>query len=229
MSAETAPRSTGAATPAGGQRGLSLGHDLPRVPRRYGQWAGAVLFVVVAVLLAGWFWQQESDRVSVLEVAQAVPAGTKVTADDLRVVDVAGVGDAISSRDSDQVVGETAAVGLVAGQILTPGMVTDSPIPGPGQRIVGMQLDSTHAPDALEPGDVVEVLAVPPTGNPGTTDDLDDPTVLATKATVASANVVAGAGTRLTLLVPAPVAERVTAYAAAGRVALVQAPIGGDG
>jgi hypothetical protein len=29
--------------------------------------------------------------------------------------------------------------------------------------------------------------------------------------------------------VPGPVAERVTAYVAAGRVALIQAPIGGDG
>ena len=43
-----------------------------------------------------------------------------------------------------------------------------------------------------------------------------------------SATAIEGAGTRLTLLVPEPVAERVTAYVAAGRVALVQAPIGGD-
>ena len=40
---------------------------------------------------------------------------------------------------------------------------------------------------------------------------------------------VEGAGTRLALVVPDSVAERVTAYVAAGRVALVQAPIGGDG
>ncbi len=47
-------------------------------------------------------------------------------------------------------------------------------------------------------------------------------------ATVASAAAIEGAGTRLTLVVPEPVAERVTAYVAAGRVALVQAPVGGD-
>jgi hypothetical protein len=40
---------------------------------------------------------------------------------------------------------------------------------------------------------------------------------------------VEGAGTRLALVVPESVAERVTAYVAAGRVALVQSPIGGDG
>jgi hypothetical protein len=52
--------------------------------------------------------------------------------------------------------------------------------------------------------------------------------VLANRATVASAELIEGAGTRLTLLVPDAVGERVTAYIAAGRVALLQAPIGGD-
>ena len=207
----------------------SLGHDLPRVPRRYGQWAGAVLFVVMAVLLAGWFWQQKSDREEVLAVAHPVPAGTVIAADDLKVVDVAGVTSTISSDDVASVIGSTAAVGLVEGQILTPDMVTSKPLPGPGERVVGLQLDATRAPTGLRPGDVVVVLAVPPAGDPSSPAELDDPTVLAPQATVASAEVVEGAGTRLALVVPEPVAERVTAYVAAGRVALVQAPIGGDG
>jgi hypothetical protein len=190
-------------------RPKSIGHDLPRVPRRYGQWAGAVLFVVMAVLLAGWFWQQKSDREEVLAVA--------------------GVTSTISHEDAASVVGSTAAVGLVEGQILAPDMVTSKPLPGPGERVVGLQLDATRAPSGLLPGDVVVVLAVPPAGDPSSPAELDDPTVLAPKATVASAEVVEGAGTRLALVVPESVAERVTAYVAAGRVALVQAPIGGDG
>jgi hypothetical protein len=76
---------------------------------------------------------------------------------------------------------------------------------------------------------VVVVLAVPPAGDPSSPSELDNPTVLAPRATVASAEVIEGAGTRLALVVPESVAERVTAYVAAGRVALVQAPIGGDG
>jgi hypothetical protein len=190
-------------------RPKSIGHDLPRVPRRYGQWAGAVLFVVMAVLLAGWFWQQKSDREEVLAVA--------------------GVTSTISHEDAASVVGSTAAVGLVEGQILAPDMVTSKPLPGPGERVVGLQLDATRAPSGLLPGDVVVVLAVPPAGDPSSPAELDDPTVLAPKATVASAEVVEGAGTRLALVVPESVVERVTAYVAAGRVALVQAPIGGDG
>jgi hypothetical protein len=56
------------------------------MPRRYGQWAGAVLFVVVSVLIAGWLWQQKSDRVEVLSVAEPVPAGEVITERDLGIV-----------------------------------------------------------------------------------------------------------------------------------------------
>lgn len=207
----------------------SLGHDLPKVPRRYGQWLGAVLFVVMAVLLAGWFWQQKSDRQEVLAVAHPVPAGAVLAANDLTIVDVAGVRQGISSTDSDSVIGTTAAVGLVKDQILTRDMITSVPLPGPGDRVVGLQLDATRAPAGLAPGATVLVLAVPPAGNPSTVKELDNPTVLAPKATVVSADVIEGAGTRLTLVVPQAVSERVTEYVAAGRVALVQAPNGGDG
>ncbi|MGK2876888.1 MAG: SAF domain-containing protein [Nocardioides sp.] len=184
--------------------------------------------MVVAILLAGWLWQQKGDRISVLVVDHAVPAGATVTANDLTVSEVSGVDNAIASTDSDQVVGAIAAVGLVKGQILTYDMVTRTPIPGTDQRIVGMELDAPHAPTGLRPGDAVEVLAVPPIGDPGTTAELDDPPVLAADATVVTVRVVRGSGTRLTVLVPVAVADRVAAYVAAGRVALVQAPIGGD-
>jgi Flp pilus assembly protein CpaB len=182
----------------------------------------------MAVLLAGWFWQQKSDRQAVLVIAEPVPAGAVITTEDLAIVEVSGVNGAIPSTESGSVVGSTAAVGLVNGQILTRDMVTADPLPGPCERVIGLQLDATRAPAGLIPGDVVELLAVPPAGDPSKPGELDHPTVLAPSATVASATAIEGAGTRLTLLVPESVAERVTAYVAAGRVALVQAPVGGD-
>jgi hypothetical protein len=206
----------------------SLGRDLPRVPRRYGQWAGAVLFVVMAVLLAGWFWQERDDRVAVLAVTGSVAAGEEITADDLQVIEVSGVNGTIRRADTASVIGSTAAVGLVDGQVLTHALITTDPVPGPGERVVGLQLDPTRAPARLLPGDAVIVVAVPPAGDPSTPSELDSPDVLANRATVASAELIEGAGTRLTLLVPDAVGERVTAYIAAGRVALLQAPIGGD-
>src|SRR3954454_7210141 len=229
MSTEANPRATTDQRPrTSTQRPTSLGHDLSRVPRRYGQWAGAVLFVVMAVLLAGWFWQQKSDQRAVLVIGEPVPAGSVITTKDLKITEVSGVKGAIPSDDSDTVIGSTATVGLVDGQILTRDMVTADPLPGRGERVVGLQLDATRAPAGLAPGNVVVVIAVPPDGDPSTPGDLDDPTVLAPSATVASAAAIEGAGIRLTLVVPEPVAERVTAYVAAGRVALLQAPVGGD-
>ena len=186
--------------PTAAQRPMSLGHELPRVPRRYGQWAGAVLFVVMAVLLAGWFWQQKSDQRAVLAIAEPVPAGSVITAKDLEIIEVSGVKGAIPSVDSDTVIGSTAAVSLVDGQILTRDMITADPLPGPGERVVGLQLEATRAPAGLAPGDVVVVIAVPPEGDPSTPGNLDNPTVLAPSATVASAAAIAGAGTRLTLV-----------------------------
>ena len=152
MSTETDPQvRAGGRRPAADPKSMPLGHDLPRVPRRYGQWAGAVLFVVMAVLLAGWFWQQKSDQEAVLAMAEPVAAGAVITAEDLAIVEVSGVDGAIPSADSSSVVGSTAAVGLVDGQILTRDMVTSDPLPGPGERVVGLQLDATRAPAGLHP------------------------------------------------------------------------------
>lgn len=213
---------------AGASQRPGAARELPRMPRRYGQWAGAVLFVVVSVLVAGWLWQQKSDRVEVLSITRPVPAGEVIDDRDLGIVEVAGLDNGIPASDADRVVGRTALVGLVEGQVLTTGMLASTPVPATGERVVGMQLDATRAPDGLRPGDRVVVVAVPPTGDPSTPEALDQPEVLAPVATVASAVRVEGAGTRLTLVVPQEVAERVAGYAAAGRVALVQAPLGGD-
>lgn len=206
----------------------SRSSEVPRVPRRYGQWAAAVLFVLVAVLVAGWLWQQRSDRQEVLAVVHAVPAGSVITSDDLKVIEVAGLDDSIAASDVNDVAGSTAAVGLVAGQVLTPDVVAANPVPGKGERVVGLDLDATRAPVGLQAGDVVMVLAVPPAGDASAPDDLESPTVLAEAATVLSADHIEGAGTRLTLVVAQDVAARVASFGAAGRVALVQTPLGGD-
>jgi hypothetical protein len=198
------------------------------VPRRYGQWTAAVLFVVLAVLAAGWLWQQRSDRVEILTVNAAVPAGSVIERSDLAMADVAGLGNAIPAAEADTLIGQVAAVPLVEGQVLTTGMVTSAPLPGRGQRIVGVELDATRAPGDLQPGDLVTVLSVPPSGDASSPTELRAPSVLAGKATVVSAENIEGAGTRLTLLVNRAVADQVASFGAAGRVALVQAPLGGD-
>lgn len=227
--AATADQWLDSRTRPSGPHPRALAHELPRVPRRYGQWAAAVLFILVSILVAGSLWQQKSDRQEVLAVAHAVPAGSVITSDDLKVIEVAGLKDSIAATDVKDVEGSTAAVGLVAGQVLTPGVLAANPVPGKGERVIGLDLDATRAPTGLGPGDVVMVLAVPPSGDSSTPSQLESPTVLADEATVVSADHIEGAGTRLTLVVGKDVAARVASFGAAGRVALVQTPLGGDG
>lgn len=205
---------------------------VPRLPRRYGQWAATVLFVLVTALAAGWVWQQRSDRLEVLAVGPVpVEVGTVIERGDLTVVEVAGVADTIGAAEVDSIVGSTAAVGLVPGQVLNPDMVSNAPIPGPGERVVGVELDATRVPSGLAPGDVVMILAVPPTGDASSRQELASPSVLADQVVVLSAARVEGAGTRLALVVTERRANRVAAFGAAGRVAVLQAPVaeGGGG
>lgn len=200
----------------------------PRAPRRYGQWSAAVLFVLVSVLLAGWLWQHKSDRQDVLALARPVPAGSVITAADLTVIDVAGLREGILAEDASTIEGSTAAVGLVPGEVLTSAMVTRDQVPAPGERVIGLELDATRAPVGLQPGDQVEVLAAPPSGDAGNPAQLGSPLVLSDQATVVSSDDVEGTGTRFTILVGSDSADRVASFGAAGRVALVQAPLGGD-
>ena len=198
------------------------------MPARYGQWAAAVLFVLVTVLAAGWLWQHRSDRIEVLAVREAVPPGAVIDRSDLTSLRVGGLTEAIPVGEVDTVVGQTAAVGLVSGQVLTSPMVAAQPVPGPGQRVLGVEVDATRTPSGLMPGDVVSVVAVPPSGDAGAPRELEAPRILARSATVQSVTVVEGSGTRLSLVVPQPLAGRLAAFGAAGRVAVIQAPVGSD-
>ena len=207
--------------PAAGRR------ELPRAPRRYGQWALTVLFLLATGFSAAWLWQHQGDQIEVIAVRDAVPAGQVIERGDLVAREVSGVEGAIPVSEVDRVVGSVAAVPLLSGQVLLDAMVTADPVPAAGERVVGVELKATRAPRGLGAGDVVMVLAVPPEGDPGTTEAIEDPIVLAESAWILSAEPVDGGGTRYSLVVQDTVANKVAAFGAVGRVALVQAPIGG--
>ena len=230
MTTQTTPTTSSRSSNAkpGGGSALPARREVLRPPRRYGQWAGTVLFLLIAMLVAGWLWQHKSDRVEVLVVRTPVAAGDVVARSDLGTAEVAGVSEAVRVGDVDAVVGRTAAVGLLPGQVLTPAMVTERPVPGPGERVVGLQLDATRTPADLTPGTTVEVLAVPPSGDPSSPSGLSSPHVLAQRAVVQQSGQVDGGDTRLSLVLPKADANRVAAFGAAGRIAVVQTPLGGD-
>ena len=208
--------------------GAMRGKDVPRVPRRYGQWAATVLFLLVAMLAAGWLWQQKSERVEVLVLRTPVSAGEVVDRTDLSTAEVAGVDGAVPLGEVDSVVGRTATVGLLPGQVLTSEMVTDQPVPASRERVVGVELEANRVPPELAAGATVMVLAVPPSGDPSSASVLSSPQVLAERAVVQSSARVDGGNTRLSLVVPRNVANRVAAFGAAGRITVIQTPLGGD-
>lgn len=203
----------------------TIGEVRQRAPRRLGQWAAAVLFVVIVVLGLLALFQSQSERVEVLAATGSVPAGQVIEAGDVRPVEVAGVAGAIPATDIDAVVGKRAAAGLVEGQILTGAALTDELVPGDDERMVAIDLPNGRVPGGLSAGDVVSVIVVPVEGAEGSTEQLEAPTMLAQAALVQSVGDTPEGGRVITVLLDDGEAEQVAAYSAAGRVTIIQAPI----
>lgn len=192
----------------------------------------AALLVLGFGLATAYLVTSAGDKVSVLVMGTDVPKGHVVERADLVSQSVSGVPNAISVDQINYVVGHTATVDLVQGQLLTESMVTTAPTPGEGQAVVGLSLDPTRAPSSgLSAGDVVDVIAVIGGEQGGRTNqtDLDAPTVLASGATVYSIEGLATDGGQmlLTLVVDAADANKVAAYSTSNMVAVVEVTAGG--
>jgi hypothetical protein len=193
----------------------------------------ALLVLGLGLGVAAW-GLQVGDKASVLAIGEPVAKGQVVERGDLVSTSVSGVGGAVPVEEMDRVVGKTAGVDLVAGQILTPAMVAADPVPGPGRSVVGLALDPTRVPSAgLAPGDQVDVIAVP-SGEDGQTDSAaaEAPGVLAEAAQVYAVGGEATGGGQLllTVVVDAREAAEIAAASTQNRVAVVEtAPDAGSG
>lgn len=193
--------------------------------RSWGLVTLAALLVVGAGLAVAAWGMQVGEKTSALAMGSPVAKGQVIERSDLVSTAVAGVEAAVPVAQIDTVVGQTAAVDLVAGQILTPAMTASGLIPGPGRSTVGLALDPTRVPSAgLGPGDRVDVVAVP--GGDGQVDPeaVDAPEVLAAGAEVldATGDAVGGGQMLLTLVVDEGDAARIAAYSTQNRVAVVE-------
>jgi hypothetical protein len=131
--------------------------------RRQVPWIVAgVLLVVGCALAFGVASVRASHGEVVLAVAQPVPAGQVVEANDLRAVRMSpltGVQPVLLSNEAS-VVGHPAAVGLVAGTLLT---LADIGVASPGSAsfdVVAMALKAGAYPPSLGAGESVEVVPV---------------------------------------------------------------------
>ncbi len=193
----------------------------PRLPqvqrqRRIGLAALAVVLVVGFGALAGALVLRSGDRVAVVAVVHAVPAGGQVKAGDLGIVDVAVAGiPTVPATSLTALVGRYAAVPLISGTLLSPVSLTDQPKPGPGEAVVGLQLPVGRLPmDALHSGDVLRLVLVPRDGAAA------GASVLVQRATVLQSNRDAvNGGTAVSVLVPDTQATALTVASARGEVA----------
>ncbi|MEG9227300.1 SAF domain-containing protein [Aeromicrobium sp. Sec7.5] len=202
------------------------------LPRRRGLLAFAGLMIAGSALAGAVLFSQFGDRTDVLAVKEDVAKGQVITEKDLERQSVAGVDGAVPVSAIDTVIGKTAQVDMVSGQIVTDSMVTSDPVPGDGSATVGLSLDAARAPSAgLSAGDLVSVVAVPS----GTVDlspstALDAPQILAREAEVleVQGSATEGATVLVTVVVDEDDATTIAAYSAAGLVAVVETAAAGN-
>lgn len=196
---------------------------LPTRARRPGLIAVAVLLIVGFALSGAVLVSRAGDTSEVLVVSRAVPAGHVIEPGDVSAVRLSGSVRAIAAADLQSVVGSTAVVGLVGGQVLNRDMLTTASVPRAGQSMVGLALKSGQFPaDGLAIGDSVLVVVLP---GPGAT--LSGGGVSARAITVGNIyglrpDTSGGTDTLVTLIVPLDTANRILEQGAAGRVGLVK-------
>jgi len=123
---------------------------------------GGALAVVLGAVVFGVVGLRVDPGVDVLATARPIAAGAQITDADLRVVHI--VPDpslrvfAASQRAS--VVGQTAAVPLAVGSLLTAEQLGSVADPPPGQAVIAVGVKTGRAPGGLAPGASVLVLVV---------------------------------------------------------------------
>jgi len=140
----------------------------PRERRlRFGHLALAVALVVVGALGTVALVTAASATGEYLALRRDVDFGARLTADDLTVVRInAAPGlKPVAASDLERVVGLYAAVPLSEGTLLTAAQLTNQPLPGPGQQVLGITLSGDRLPATRpEPGDRVLLVATPAQG-----------------------------------------------------------------
>lgn len=196
---------------------------LPTRSRRPGLIAAAVLLIVGFALAGALLVSNAGGTTQVLVAARPVPAGQVITTADLTAAPVSGSVRAISAADLNTLVGQTAAVGLVQGQLLNRDMLTGAAVPAPGESLVGLALRPGQLPaDGLGVGDRVQAIVVAAVGDAGVQPEttvrvLATGEVFALRPDPASAS-----DTLVTLVVPADAAGRIATHGATGQVGLIK-------
>jgi hypothetical protein len=133
--------------------------------RRPGLIAFGILAVVLGALGASFLVLSIGNTSGYLAVARPVSIGTKLTAADLRVVNInAAPGlSPIPAEERSRVLERYAKVDLVPGSLLTVDQLTETAGPAQGQQLIGIGLKSGNLPAArsLRAGDSLLIVVLP--------------------------------------------------------------------
>lgn len=221
-------------TLSNGKGALSTGVKSSLAPspvqrRRQVPWIVAgVLLVVGCALAFGVASVRASHGEQVLAVARSVPAGQTVEAGDLQVVKVTPIAglDPVRAASESNVVGRRAAVGLVAGTLLTASDV-GAPSASTNDDVVAVALKAGAYPPSLGPGGLVDVVPVVASSS-SATGPVSAPSgsIRALVVSIDSTQASSSADAVVSLQVDPGDSGEVAALAAAGEIALVELPSG---
>jgi hypothetical protein len=201
----------------------------PESQTKRSRWRIVIALLIIVVIATGMVVLGRATApgpgptpLAVLTTTQAMPTGTKLTAADLVVVDVAtprsGHSNWLLASGKEGVIGQAAARPLPAGALLTPADVTTSTFPPAGQQLIGLELKGSEVPTgALTAGDGVTVVYVPAADQP----PYPSPIVV-TRATVWNVTNGQSGTTDVDVLVPTADAASLTAAAAHDEITLIR-------
>ncbi|MWA07698.1 SAF domain-containing protein [Streptomyces sp. BA2] len=192
----------------------------PRRRRRSYMVIGAVMVLAGAIGFAGLL-NASGERSDVLALARDVPAGQKITAEDLRVVALPedpGL-KPVAAAKKDTIVGQRTAAALSQGTLLTSRQLAGKGGLRAGEALVAVEVKRGMAPvDALRPGATVSLVTRPKEGEVvGKEPELAEVTgrVVKIGAPASSGDIV------VQVAVPDATSGVVASDASAGRVAIV--------
>lgn len=182
------------------------------------------LLIMLGAGLGFAVWSADvNERESVLVAARPIRAGSVVTEDDVRTVQLGGATEVSSLPESilGDLLGTTALADVAEGTVLNTGMFVEGAAVGTGEAVVGVVLEPGAVPvPQLRPGDRVQVVRLGSTEV--TTEDADE-LVVGRVLTTRSVSETSSARA-VSLVVPQDAALDVADAAGAGRVWLVLLP-----
>lgn len=150
--------------------------------RRRNRIAAGVALAALAVGGNVWAYNQIDDSAPVVQVVRDVPAGTQITADMLRTVDVDvdATVNVVAGDRLDAVVGTYAKVRMVSGALVTAESLQSDPLVGPDSAVVAIQVPDGSLPSGLRERSPVQLVipAQPSSGSPGAAPDVIDARVV---------------------------------------------------